>query len=642
MLPNWLFIVLIPATLMAAVLALILQLRQRHRLADEVQSRTRQLYDERELFRTLSHNTAAGIFIARLHELVAVNPALCEILGRNEDTLIGMDWRALVHPQDRATVEARAAARLRGDRVPARYAIRIIRQDGSPRWVELSAGRVQHHGHPAIIGTLFDINRRYELEQALRHSEAKYRQLVENVNDIIYTVSPEGVLTYVSPNWPELLGHEAETVTGRNIAEFVHPDDLPACMEFLERLYLTGKKQSGIEYRVKHANGTWRWHTSNASPLYGDNGGVEAYVGIARDVTDRKSMEGELLYQLRFTELVADLSTRFVRSYAEDIDSVINDMLARAGRFFGVDRTYFYMFSDDGTTLCNTHEWCAPGVDSMIQKSQAVSLDGYPWWRQRMEALRNRHDVVFIEDVDELPPEAAAEQALLRDQRVRTLYCVPVATPDRVIGFLGFDSLAPRDWRRDQGDLLVVLGNLLAAALARKALEEELRGLSVTDPLTGLFNRRFLRARLVALIEEYERTGRNFCLSLLDLDHFKQLNDEHGHLAGDRALQDFAGILRENHRVFDIVARYGGEEFVVVLVETEMEQARAITSRVLETTREFSFSHDGTVMPLTASAGLADISELPQDQRNVENLLQLADRRLYQAKQKGRDRLVAH
>jgi PAS domain S-box-containing protein len=101
--------------------------------------------------------------------------------------------------------------------------------------------------------------------KALERSEAKYRQLIENSNDIIYTLTPEGVFTYVSPSWTNVLGHPIEMVLGRSFEEFVHPDDIAMCRGWLNTLIETGDqpKPSGQGYRARHIDGNWRWHSSN-------------------------------------------------------------------------------------------------------------------------------------------------------------------------------------------------------------------------------------------------------------------------------------------------------------------------------------------------------------------------------------------
>jgi len=126
---------------------------------------------------------------------------------------------------------------------------------------------------------------------------------VEAANDIIYSVAADGALTYVSPNWTDMLGHPVDEVVGKTIAEFVHPDDLSACLAFLARIYHSGTKQSGIEYRVRHRDGHWCWHTSNASPLFDEQGQVVSYVGIARDITERKALEEQIQHMAHYDTL---------------------------------------------------------------------------------------------------------------------------------------------------------------------------------------------------------------------------------------------------------------------------------------------------------------------------------------------------
>uniref|UniRef100_UPI003D286B78 diguanylate cyclase domain-containing protein n=1 Tax=Methylophaga lonarensis TaxID=999151 RepID=UPI003D286B78 len=135
-----------------------------------------------------------------------------------------------------------------------------------------------------------EITQRKAFETAYRQSEAKFRAFVENANDIIYNLSREGILTYVSPNWTEMLGHPTEDVIGKSFEHFVHPDDIAHCHAFLLMVFGTGKKQSGIEYQVRHKNGDWYWYRSNASPLFDDNGEVCSYIGIARDISEHKQL----------------------------------------------------------------------------------------------------------------------------------------------------------------------------------------------------------------------------------------------------------------------------------------------------------------------------------------------------------------
>jgi PAS domain S-box-containing protein len=131
-------------------------------------------------------------------------------------------------------------------------------------------------------------------EMALRESEERFRNLVENANDIIYSLSLDGKFSYVSPNLQDILGYDVSEFVGSHFDLFIHPEDMPACFDFFRKVIETGEKQSGLEYRIKHKNGVWHWHTSNASALKGKDDRVLHYIGISRDITDKKKVLDDL------------------------------------------------------------------------------------------------------------------------------------------------------------------------------------------------------------------------------------------------------------------------------------------------------------------------------------------------------------
>ncbi len=130
-------------------------------------------------------------------------------------------------------------------------------------------------------------------ENKLRKSEHMFRSFVENANDIVYTLSSEGLFTYISPNWIDFMGEPAEKAIGKSFEPYVHPEDLHLCRSFLKKTLMTGEKQSSVEYRVRHKDGSWRWHVSTGAPVRDSSGAITGFVGIARDVTEEKNREVE-------------------------------------------------------------------------------------------------------------------------------------------------------------------------------------------------------------------------------------------------------------------------------------------------------------------------------------------------------------
>jgi diguanylate cyclase (GGDEF)-like protein/PAS domain S-box-containing protein len=639
--PAWLLPTVIGLSLLAVLLYAALLLRQRRALETRVRERTAELEDERELFRTLTEHAAAGVFILQNDHFQTVNPALSRILQRPEHWLLNQPFYEIIHPEQREAVTQRARDRIAGKKVPDHYEMKVITGNGETRWVELTAGRVELQSGAASIGTIYDITERHLLEEQLRASEAQYRQLVENIGDIIYTLTPDGVITYVSPQWTRVLGYTAEEATGTPIADYVHREDRGECGRFLQRTLRSEQNDQEIEYRVRHQSGEWRWHVSSGAPIRSATGEITGYVGVARDITDRRRMHDELQYQARFNAMLARLSSDFVTASADLMDERLDAALADIGRFFESDRCYLFELSPDGTHMDNTHEWCAPGVFSVMDQLRDVDIKKLPWWRTRMLEMIEQRIPVVIPVVDELPEEAATERELFRRQGVKTLICVPILAGQQVTGFVGMDMLRPRTWRKDQDELLLVLGNLISEALQRNHLEIQLRDLGITDPLTGLYNRRYLMERLREQIEAWRRHGEDFAVAILDLDHFKTLNDTHGHLAGDEVLRNFGDLLRRQHRAFDIVARFGGEEFIVVLTRVDHEAATTAIERLLEATRELDTRFEDESLAFTVSAGLAWSNECDPGHLTPETLINRADDRLYRAKAQGRDRLVA-
>ena len=160
--------------------------------------------------------------------------------------------------------------------------------------------------------------------------------------------------------------------------------------------------------------------------------------------------------------------------------------------------------------------------------------------------------------------------------------------------------------------------------------------LATTDDLTGLYTRRYLINMLSNQKALSEREDSDFVILFADLDHFKRINDGYGHYIGDVVLKNFADIIQKSIREVDYGSRFGGEEFVVLLVKTDIEQARKVAERIRYGLEHFNFSDVAPGLHVTVSIGLANYKQF----KSIQETLMTADNRMYKAKEQGRNRIV--
>jgi len=177
----------------------------------------------------------------------------------------------------------------------------------------------------------------------------------------------------------------------------------------------------------------------------------------------------------------------------------------------------------------------------------------------------------------------------------------------------------------------------VASALKRASLFQEVKSLALTDPLTGLQNRRSLFD--VGRIEfaRSQRMNRPFCCLMLDLDHFKKFNDQYGHLIGDLVLQEFARRAKSSVREVDLIGRYGGEELVIFLPETDLATAMQVAERLRKSVEKTPIQISDQELHLTVSIG---VSRRDENTLEVETLIARADQALYIAKHRGRNQVA--
>jgi len=166
-----------------------------------------------------------------------------------------------------------------------------VKKDCSRMVVDEDVRDLPFDGRAARLVVARDVTQRAHAEAALRESEARLRGIVDNSSDIIYSTTADGRFIFASPALTRVMGHEVRDVIGQSFTVFMHPDDQAAAWKVLQRLVSTGRPERGFEYRIRHADGSWRWHSSVLTPIVDEQGRIDQLVGIAKDVTDDREAE---------------------------------------------------------------------------------------------------------------------------------------------------------------------------------------------------------------------------------------------------------------------------------------------------------------------------------------------------------------
>jgi diguanylate cyclase (GGDEF)-like protein len=305
-----------------------------------------------------------------------------------------------------------------------------------------------------------------------------------------------------------------------------------------------------------------------------------------------------------------------------------------------------FSFEDIYETVAGHFERAIPGVHgalSVINNSQNL-LETVSSWTPPLS-----HDKIFSPDdcralcrgttyIREVgSPNLSCVHVM--EGKTKNYLCIPMMAQGETLGILHLD-FGPARWESGQQRLATKMAESLAMKLANVKLRDTLKSQAIRDPLTGIFNRRYMEESLQRELSRAERRGMQVGVIMIDLDHFKRFNDTFGHDAGDRVLLAVASALGDSFRREDIVCRYGGEELLVIVPEMKKEEVVQRADRVRELIRQIRIQHRNEVLGgITASFGVA---AYPDDARTQNELLNKADIALYSAKHAGRDCVVAY
>ncbi len=487
--------------------------RLNQELEHRVVERTAQLKSASDQLRILFEQGPFGISWVEWGDpdIYHLNGRFCQIVGLTAKEAENFDnLSRATHPEDRPR-QRRLIEEIESGRRD-RYVLekRYVHRDGRVVWANLTVAVLRDDRGRIIqqFAMVEDITERREAQERVRRSEARFRRFVENANEILYSLTGDGHYLYVSPIWTAKLGQPVEEVVGRPIADFIHPDDLPAFSEFLEHVLAQGRSTFSVEYRARHADGRYRWHASSGA-VYFDEAGEKLYMGVARDISERKRNQEELRAALAQREELARIIHRspsvvvlwsaapgwpvaFISENITQYGYTAEEFLS--GRVGFVD----IMHPDDKDRVAaEVTAHAGAGRTEYRQEYRIISRDGEVHWVHDRTLVRAdeggnvTHHEGILTDISE---RRAAEQreAEMRERDMRTArevqrHLLPDAFPEtseidignlyvptRHIGgdYYDFFEVAPRQWAFVIAD---VSGKGASAALVMAACRTALR-----------------------------------------------------------------------------------------------------------------------------------------------------------------------
>jgi PAS domain S-box-containing protein len=348
----------------------------------------------------------------------------------------------------------------------------MIADQGVTKWFETYKSPIRDR-EGQIIGTAGfarDVTERKTAEEELRRSRMQFMTVLDSMDAFVYVADMQTYeLLFVNRKIKSLIGEARE---GKRCWQTLQLDQEGPC-DFCtnDHLLKADGKPTGTYTWEFYNPVAQRWLLCRDTAIQWLDGRY-VRLEIATDISERKAMEEDLRDRIEFENLIASLSTRFINLNPDSLDVEIERALGRIGAFSRVDRSYVFLFNDDHTLMHNTHEWCAEGIEPQKALLQEVETALLPWWMSCLE----RRESIHIPSVAGLPPEAAAEKAILESQGIQSLVVAPLLSANHLLGFMGFDAVrAAKIWSLESVALLRMVGDIFANALERQRIDQELR-----------------------------------------------------------------------------------------------------------------------------------------------------------------------
>ncbi|HUG33756.1 MAG TPA: PAS domain-containing protein, partial [Anaerolineales bacterium] len=586
------------------------------------------LRQSEEKFRSLVERLPAITYISAFDEAktrLYVSPQNEKYLGFSPAEWLADPelWRNQLHPDDHKRVLAEASHFYEtGEPFISEY--RTLSRDGRFVWFHDEAVIIRDaDGKPQYIqGVKVNITEQKQAEEALRQSEERYRLMSWATRDAVWDWDLRAEQIWWGAGLQKIFRYPSESLQTDPgwRRDRIHENDKTKVDHTIQQALEGGMEFWSKEYRFQRLDGTYADIMDRAYILRDDSGQPYRMLGAMMDITERKQIEEIIRNQNDMLSSLYQITLDLLKH--RDIDALLNAMVELSAKF--LDAAFAEIMLIEGEEL----------VVKAALKNQPALIgrrmnrdDAVLSW----EAFDTRQPVV-MKDYYNWPLRGAAYD----EHILHAVISYPILNEDECLGVLGLGRDKPGyEFTVDQIQFGRLLANLTALVLNNAQLREALREQSIHDPLTGLFNRRYMEEVLKQHLNRVTRQHHPLGMIMVDIDHFKRFNDAHGHAAGDALLREVGRLLQNQIRVEDIACRYGGEEFLLIMPGASIAETWDRAGQLRREVKELQIEHEGRMIgEITLSAGVA---VYPEHGSTQDSLMRAADAALYRAKQGGRD-----
>ena len=500
----------------------------------------------------------------------------------------------------------------------------LLDQDGHLRWISVNAVPLTDEDQQLVgaVASFRDITRQKEDEHRIRFQA----YLLDSVGQAAIAINLDNRVIYTNHYTEELLGYSPEELLGSLANETLVPLESHPIAERVIGIVKKGETWQG-EINLMRKDGSTFAALATVTPIY-EHQELNGYLAITIDITERKRTE-ETERQLRaLSEALRD--TAAALNSTLNFKEIFERILKNVGKVIAHQSANLMLVEDEDLYVALHQGYEDPESVSILENLH-INKNDYPAIQWMIE---NRQALVIPET--DISPIWKKDPGL---DWVKSYAGLPLWNKGRVVGLLNLDSPIPGYFSLDDAFRLQAFADQAALAVENARLYQEVEQLSITDALTGVYNRRGLFTVCEEKISRAEQFHIPVALIVIDLDNFKYINDSFGHMIGDQVLAAVSNRLLNRMRPSDIVGRYGGDEFILLLMDIEEDGASSAAERLRQAIVLEPVQTVHEPMFVSVSMGLSTSQNSGYD---FPTLLQHADRAMYKAKMSGKNRTVSN